>query len=368
MVEKLKVLINGQCMLGNKSGVGKFAYQLALSLHKKIQLGVFGTEEVQAVSGELPYLSPRRHGRIINRLKRRNPWYDLRSDFPEFSLYHELNYVPYRFKGKVATTIYDLSYIRYPQYHPEERIKYLKRGEKRMRNADAILTISSFVREEIVEILGIPEEKIFVAYPGVAHCFKTLPLIEVEQKIAPLGLSKGYLLYVGNLEPRKNLETLIKAYSILGSPKTDLPDLVITGAKGWLHSNIFRTIKEKRLEDRVKFLDYVSEDVLPYLYCGAALFIYPSYYEGFGMPIIEAMACGTPVITSNTSSMPEAAGGAALLIDPNDVEMLAAKIEKLLGSNGKKTELTRLGLERVKELTWENCAENVIAMYKQMLA
>ena len=176
------------------------------------------------------------------------------------------------------------------------------------------------------------------------------------------------MLFVGNIEPRKNLTRLVEAYALLLRRSHYRGPLILAGGQGWRNSEIFRCVEELELEKHVKFLGYVPDDVMPALMSGAEIFIYPSLYEGFGLPPLEAMACGTPVITSNVSSLPEVVGDAALMVDPHDVVALADAMHRVLTDRELREEMRRRGLERANEFSWEETARQTLRVYEEVHA
>jgi glycosyltransferase involved in cell wall biosynthesis len=203
-----------------------------------------------------------------------------------------------------------------------------------------------------------------VVYPGVGQAFR---VIEDQHHLAMVrelcGLDRPFILNVGTLEPRKNLATLLDAYAALRRRGLE-HRLVIAGGRGWLYDGVFRRVEELSLEDDVLFLGYVAEEHLPALYCLADLLVFPSLYEGFGLPPLEAMACGTPVITSNSSSLPEVVGEAGLMVPAQDPEALAETIAMVLADPGLREDLVRKGLSRASEFTWQAAGEKLLAIYQ----
>lgn len=287
-----------------------------------------------------------------------------------FDLYHQPNYVPHVFNGKIVTTIHDMSHRIFPQYHPRRRVFLLRAFENRLRKADRIITDSQHARREIVELLRIPEDRVRVIYLGASSDYRPLamsPVKRIELQIK-YNLPEQFLLYVGTIEPRKNLERLVEAYYVYKreEPNSELK-LVLAGGKGWLYEGICTRVQELHLEQDVVFTGYVDGEELPFLYNMAIAFVYPSLYEGFGLPPLEAMSCGTPVISSNTSSIPEVVGEAGILIDPYQVNDLAAAIYKVAGSLSLQDELSRKGLERAQLFSWKKCAEETLQVYRECM-
>ncbi|OGP12527.1 MAG: hypothetical protein A2052_00015 [Deltaproteobacteria bacterium GWA2_54_12] len=183
---------------------------------------------------------------------------------------------------------------------------------------------------------------------------------------ARYGLPAKFVLFIGSLEPRKNIKGLLRAYSCLPEKMQKEFPMVIAGGRGWLNSDIPGLVSELGIKDRVHFAGFINDEDLSAVYSMASLFVYPSLYEGFGLPILEAMACGTPVVTSKTSSMPEVAGDAAALIDPSDADELAFSMRQLLESDAKRAELVIKGFERAKMFSWEKCARETLAVYRRV--
>jgi glycosyltransferase involved in cell wall biosynthesis len=234
------------------------------------------------------------------------------------------------------------------------------------RKATLIIAVSQSTKEGLVNLLGIPPQKIRVVPLAVASRFKVVEDEALKESIRrKYALPPRFFLFVGLLNPRKNGVRLIQAYHRFKS-ETDLPHkLVFVGAKGWLYEDVLAQIEELGLEKEIIFTGYVADEDLPPIYNLAEALVYPSLYEGFGLPILEAMACGTPVITSNVSSAPEVAGGAALLVDPYDVDQLAEVMYKVASQGDLRAYLTRHGLKRARDFSWEKTALETLAVYEE---
>ena len=238
--------------------------------------------------------------------------------------------------------------------------------EASVRRADAVIVPSEATRRDILERYPAAEGKVFVTPEGVDESFRPAPAGEVERVRRAHGLPGEYLLFLGTLEPKKNLPALLRAYAAARSRAPSLPPLVVAGKTGWIYEPIFETWRELRLQEAVRFLGFVpNADVVP-LMSGARAFLFPSLYEGFGLPVLEAMACGTPVITSNVSSLPEVAGDAAITVDPHSVEELAHAIEKLAFDDTLHRALRERGLRRAAVFTWRRCAEQTMEVYRRV--
>lgn len=260
----------------------------------------------------------------------------------------------------VIITIHDVAFFAYPHTFPQLRRMYKSLAVRRsVERADAIVVVSEATKRECLKYLGVDESKLHVIPNGLDPHFTvitdTAKLQEARRKYT---LPERYILFVGTLEPRKNLTGLIQAFA-------RLPDgfqLVIVGARGWLYNDLFRLVKALDLGDRVHFLGYVPVKDLVYLYNLAELFVYPSLYEGFGFPPLEAMACGVPVIASETSSLPEVVGDAGVLVDPGDPDMLTTVMHEFLTHPEMRQEYRRRGLERAKLFSWHKTAARVLEL------
>ena len=243
-----------------------------------------------------------------------------------------------------------------------ERVKW-EMGEclKRLSRVNHFLADSGRTKEDMVGILGVREDDITVVYPGVSEHYRPADTEGIRERVSG---GKPYLLFLGTVEPRKNLHTLLCAFSAL---REDLV-LVISGHTGWGYEAVRETVRELSLAERVKFTGFVGEEELPALYSAAELFVYPSLYEGFGLPPVEAMACGVPVASSTGGSLPEVLGDAALYFDPNDADEMRHTIETLLHDGEMRARLSARGLVRAKNYTWRNCALGVIDVYRKLVS
>jgi glycosyltransferase involved in cell wall biosynthesis len=262
-------------------------------------------------------------------------------------------------------TIYDLSFIIFPQ-----SFEYLKRlyltllTRPSARKARRIITISESTKRDTVRLLGVSSEKVDIVYCGVDKAFHPLPEREVASFRQKRGLPERIMLFVGTIEPRKNVARLIEAYSRLRDGQVKL---VIGGARGWLYEEVFARVEELDLTGDVLFPGYIPPDELPLWYNAAELFVYPSLYEGFGLPPLEAMACGTPVITSNVSSLPEVVGEAGLTVDPMDIEGLAESMNQVLDDGALRQTMRERGLARAGHFSWARAARETVEVYRRAL-
>jgi glycosyltransferase involved in cell wall biosynthesis len=272
----------------------------------------------------------------------------------------------------VVVTIHDLSFIRFPAlFRPANRLYLTVLTRLSARRARRLIAVSAHAAAESTQLLGVPPERIDVVYHGVDPSFRPLPADEVVAFRQRRGLPGRFMLFVGTLEPRKNLVRLVEAFAriygrICGNDGR--VRLVLAGGKGWLYDELFAKVEALGLGEAVIFPGYVMSDELPLWYNGAAVLAYPSVYEGFGLPVLEAQACGTPVLTSNVSSLPEAAGDAALMVDPYDVEALAAGLNRLLADESLRHDLRERGLAHAKQFSWPHTAQETARVYRRALA
>ncbi len=272
----------------------------------------------------------------------------------------------------LVTTIHDLSFEHLPETFKRRSRAQLRLTVRRTtRKSALILTLSAFSRRDIIETYAVDPQRVLVTPAAAPTHFKPVNdetgLKEMRERY---GLSANYLLSLGSIQPRKNLTRLIEAYSRLRTarPASRLPQLVIAGKPGWLDREVFRAAQQDGLDASVKFIGYVPEEDLPALYSGAMCFVYPSYFEGFGLPVLEAMQCGAPVIAGNQTSLPEVAGDAALLFDPFDTRALGEAIARVIDNPDYRAELRVKGLERAAAFSWIETARLTLKAYERAAA
>jgi glycosyltransferase involved in cell wall biosynthesis len=289
-------------------------------------------------------------------------------------LLHGLAYaVPVACACSVVVTVHDLTFFRFPDTLPPLRRVYLRAATRSAtRRALRVIAVSRQTRDDLVQYLDVPAEKVDVVHNGVAESFHPAPAEEVALFRQRRGLPRRFLLFLGTLEPRKNVVSLLEAFA--GWREQAGRDggqegikLVVAGAKGWYFERIFARAEQLGLGDEVLFPGFLPAGELPWWYRAADCFIYPSVYEGFGLPVLEAMACGTPVITSSVSSLPEVAGSAAIMVDPQDVPALAEAIGRVVRDAGLREMMRHAGLQQAARFSWDQAAAQTATVYRQAL-
>lgn len=289
----------------------------------------------------------------------------------DFDIYHSFDIrIPHKVKGKIIITIHDLIPFLFPEYMNNiDKNKFLKYINNNVQRADLIITVSEYSKKEILKYLDTSKDKIRIVSPGINLDKYSKNYFEERNKIkVKYNLSENFILFLGALEPKKNIINIIKGFERYKENINDKEiKLVIAGGKGWKYEEIFTYYEKSKIKKEIIFLGYIDEEDKIPLYKLSKLFIFPSLYEGFGMPVLEAMAAGTPVITSNVSSLPEVAGKGAILINPYSVEEIAEGINKII--NGDKEFIENLitqGKEQAKKYTWEKSVEKLEKIYEEL--
>lgn len=357
----MKIGINVQLSIGEKTGIGNYIYYLTKALENVDPINQYCYFTYQKYLSQGSWLRILWEQFILPR--------DIKNEgadvihLPDYALpIMDWSSRPY------IITVHDLAFILYPEtFSKGKLLTKLLLIKPSLAKARMIIAVSENTKKDLIDVYKVPAEKIRVVYNGVdVEQFKPLEKSGVNRRLKELNLTPGYILYVGTLEPRKNVPALIKAYKLLKEKYNIKERLVIGGGKGWLYDDIFKLVSELELIDDIVFTGYVKAQDLPYLYNGAKVFVYPSLYEGFGLPPIEAMACGVPVVTGNVSSLPEVVGDAGIQISPTDVDSLAEAIHKIISIPEYAAELSAKGLERCKQFTWEETAKKTMAVYREV--
>lgn len=266
----------------------------------------------------------------------------------------------------VVVTIYDLSFIENPEAYPTAQRRYLENETAHScRNAARLVAISESGRDDIHRIYGVPLERIDVVTPGASSTYRPLPVAQVDAFRREKSLPDDFILHVGTLQPRKNIPTLLEAVARLGRPEVPL---VLVGGKGWIYEEIFARVEALGLAGQVRFAGYVEDEELPLWYNAAAVLAFPSFYEGFGMPVAEALACGTPVVAAATSSLPEAGGDIALYFQPRDANELSERLRQALDDPAVRHKARTAGPAHAGRFSWARSGAELAAVYQRATA
>jgi glycosyltransferase involved in cell wall biosynthesis len=304
-------------------------------------------------------------------------WYRLRLPLSiqrftgKLDLFHSPDFVLPPTGDAIPTllTVHDLSFIHYPEVYPEVLVKYLNKVVPRsVERATHILADSAATKQDLMALWDVPDEKVTVLYSGVSQAFTR---VEDEARITAvrdkyhLG-EAPYLLSVGTVQPRKNYQMLIQAFAPLADQFPH--NLYIAGGKGWLYDEMMAEIEKQGLTERVRFIGFVDDADLPTLYSGADLYLFPSLYEGFGLPMLEAMACGVPVIASNVSSLPEVGEETAVMLPPHDRQSWTETIAKILTSSIQQEQMISAGYQQIKKFSWEKSSQQLLEIYRVLFS
>ncbi len=274
---------------------------------------------------------------------------------------------PFYYRGPTVITVHDLAFLLYPHFLTRRSARYYGLIDRAVRHADHIIAVSEATKNDLIRLTGTPEHKITVIYEAAEPIYFPIHDQQVLARIhAKYHLPEQYILFVGTIEPRKNLPTLIRAFDRLLTDYKVEADLAIVGKEGWLYEEVYQVVDELKLKERVHFLGRVPTADLPHLYNASQMLVLPSFYEGFGLPPLEAMACGVPVIVADTSAMPEVVGDAALRVSPDDVEGFTVAMWRMLTDNALRAEMIAKGLKRVQCFSWERAARETLKVYQRL--
>ena len=366
---KPKIIIDTLSLLGNLSGIGRYTYEIAniLSQNSQYRWNFF----YGYISQKLIARENAKTEKYIRSLVTKNiflkKWIRkclyLFSGF--FSSYYDLywqpNFIPIKSikARKIIATVHDFSWELYPEFQPQERVKYFQDNfYMQIVRCDHIITGSYFTKKEIIDRTNVKPENITVIYHGINHTlFKTL--------LKNRTIKQKYILAVGSIEPRKNLKNLLLAYSQCDKVFKDEYHLYLVGDSGWKNDEIMQLVES--MNQWVHPTGYISDIKLANMYRNASVFVYPSFYEGFGIPPLEAMACGTAVIASNTSTLPEVCGDAAYYVDPLDIRAIMDSMKKVLSDEVSRQDLISKGLQHAQKFSWEKSAKEHMAVFEMVL-
>lgn len=380
MVRKLRLAVNAMSLLSAAGGIGQYTRHLfsAMLAHEDVEACFFygsswsprlrehaidGIDRVKTIIKKVvPNAYAIRQWYCNRRFAARTRW-------QHFDLYHEPAFLPQRFEGPTVITVHDLSHMRYPETHPGARVAHLNKELPRaIAESNAVITDSDYVRREVINIFGSPSRNVHTIPLGVSPVFQPIPASESVRVLRSYGLEhKRYVLVVGTLEPRKNLVSALQAYAGLPmSLQRDFP-FVVVGGRGWLVGEISKALEAVSCKNRIRMLGYMPQVHMPALYSGATVLLYPSLYEGFGLPVLEAMACATPVIASNRAAIPETLGDAGLMVDPENIPALTAGLLELLQDVALRELYAARGVDRAGLFSWERCAASTVKVYHSVL-
>jgi alpha-1,3-rhamnosyl/mannosyltransferase len=381
----MKVILSLDPVRFPLTGIGRYTYELALNLQKNHyveQLRFFsGYQFVNGIPEPIKTSkSPRSSVLTVRQAILKIPFvadmYRSAASVRKFNalrghgdyIFHGPNFYLPSFEGRMVCTFHDLSVFTWSHCHPSERIRYMRKEiALTLKRANMLITDSEYTRQEVASFFSWPLERIRSVPLACSADFYPRTSDELTMCLERRSLKfLGYSLYVGTIEPRKNLDALLDAYALLPIPLRQKWPLVIIGYRGWRSEQLHMRIKAAMAEGWVRYLGFVSAGELPLIYAGARLFIFPSLYEGFGLPILEAMASGVPVVCSNASTLPEVAGGAAAMCAPGDVDLLSHLIARGLEDMTWRAEARRKGLVRAADFSWQRCAAETAAVYREV--
>ena len=373
----MRIVFDVSYIQKNRAGIGRHAIQLLSSLLRADSSNEYilhgwslGLDKatVASMSGPRVKLSTARIPGAVKRLY----WNTLRTPPMEalvgdFDIFHSADPALPPTRTKTICTVHDLSYVRLPHLFEKNVLALEKAVRRAVQNANAVIVPSDQTKLDLIELLKVPAAKIHRVYLPVSEIFTPVPDTQFDQQVRKqFQIPKPYILFVGTLEPRKNIATLIAAYELALKERNADVDLVIVGKRGWLYKKIFAAMKNSRVRERIHYLDYVLDSELASLYRQALMFVYPSQYEGYGFPVLEAMSSGIPIITSGNSSMRELADGVALLVDPESVEGIAEAMGLLLHDEVRRVEMRQRGEMVVRKISSDTAAQVVLGVYDML--
>jgi glycosyltransferase involved in cell wall biosynthesis len=393
----MRVLVNGLAATGPMTGIGHYVAQLLRCLHEQAE-----AEEIHSFpsrwlcrtralwmrlrarlerNGRLPLAAPANPTRPVNpgwrsrflrSLRSRGQWLLARnfqaiSRRGPYDLYHEPNYIPLPSDLPTVATVHDLSVLLHPEWHPADRVAHFERRFRRgLKQCRHFLAISEFARQEIIRTLHLRPDQVTRTYMGIRPGLRPLPEAEVRQALQRLHLPSRYLLYVGTIEPRKNLLTLLRAYRGLNERVRRAYPLVLVGNWGWNAAEVARLLDAKRGGSGVIHLGYVPESALAAMYNGARALVFPSLYEGFGLPPVEMLACGGAVLASTAGAVAETVGGQAHLLEPLDIDAWRQAMQRVIEDHDWWQALRQGAVAAARPFTWEQCAADTLAVYRRL--
>lgn len=388
----MRVAFNATPLLSPLTGIGQYTYQVAKGLSNSAEVdpyffyaGVWSPDvrESSDSTGHTPSMQQSLRSTIKKIIPDTARYHLSRAwrqrsfakgcEAQQAQLYHEPNFLTYRYDVPTVITVHDLSWIRYPHTHTAAHVAEMNHYfPSSLARADLIVTVSEFVKQEVKEVFGISADRIISIGEGAEELFHPRTPVQTQTVLHQHGLTYGkYILAVGTLEPRKNLGVALQAYRRLPATMRQQYPLILIGMKGWLSNELDKNLKDMApliAAGEIRLLGYQPREDLATVMAGALCLVYPSIYEGFGLPPLEAMASGVPVISSNVSSLPEVVGDSGVLIDPHDVDSLTSAMTQMIEDPVFRNQLAQKALERSRLFSWGRCVEQTIAAYRQVLS
>jgi glycosyltransferase involved in cell wall biosynthesis len=368
----MRIGIDARLVFYNRAGIGQYILQLTEAL-ASLDFKDDKFLLLQSRKDKSPIVSDN------HRFQRKLLWTPSHNRFEQpalsfevsrlgLDLLHSPDFIPpFKRNFKSVITIHDLAFLLYPHFLTKESARYYGQIDQAWRKTDHIIAVSEATKRDSIKMLGVPEKKITVIQEAANPIYRSVPEEEARQRVQEkYKLETDFILFVSTIEPRKNLPGLLQAYRRLRDEYKRQELLVLAGSKGWLWEEVYETVNKLNLEKQVIFMGRVPSADLVYLYNAARFLVHPSFYEGFGLTPLEAMTCGAPVIVSNTSSLPEVVGDAAVLIDPHDMDGLTVAMWRLLQDEELRQELICKGLKRAKQFSWKRAAEQTLEVYHKV--
>ncbi|MCX8085820.1 MAG: glycosyltransferase family 4 protein [Rhodocyclaceae bacterium] len=376
----MKVILGVDPVKFPLTGIGRYTYELALGLQRaslesllffrgaRVLQTLPALQDAQPMARQPAWKRLALRSRIAVGLYRRlQPWRQARAlRGLEDHIYHGPNFYLPPFGGRCVVTIHDLSAYSWSKTHPPERVRYMQAEiELALKRAAALITDTEFTRQEVAKFFGWPLQRVHAVPLACAEAFRPRDHGELAQPLARWGLAPdGYVLFTGTVEPRKNLATLLEAFSRLPRALRMRWPLVVTGYRGWASEALHARMAAAEREGWLRYLGFVPDEALPLLMAGARLFAFPSLYEGFGLPVLEAMASGVPVVCSNAASLPEVAGSAAAFHAPEDVDGLADLLHRGLEDEAWRKAAREAGFAQAAKFSWGKCVQQTVDVYR----
>jgi alpha-1,3-rhamnosyl/mannosyltransferase len=379
----VKILLDVSCVTLPLSGIGRYGLELARHLPKQVaveEVAYLRGTQVQAAfdfDAVAPQPQTSRARKLIKRFLpydlvlgpyRRRKARALAASLQPYSDYilYSPNFTVPPVSGRSVVTLHDLSVFHFPEFHPRDRVNYLKdQVHHSVERADKLVTDSEFVRLELLQLFQLEPEKVIAVPLGVDESFRPRRGEELEQVMRQYGLRPGhYLLSVGTIEPRKNLVGLLQAYQQLDESLRRRYPLVLVGAYGWNSGSLMEEVRRLQAAGEVIYLDYVPEQYLPLIYAGATAFCYFSFYEGFGLPVLEAMSSGVPVVCAASSALPELSCGSSIQVDPYDTRAMSTALQQALVDDDWRSSAGRQGRKHSRQYTWGRTASSLVDVFK----